>query len=195
MSDKNQKKKSHRKTKKKDKAAAETGLLGDNRAKKKYILTGLLISCIAFVLFLVLVIPAGNDETPDDSKQTVESDVNVNLLSEPSKVEDKMWNLWFTVTTTLPDGVISFETSLGDILIFDNATETVVQDDEITSDELSKYSFVWAWDIEYNLTLSDMTVNVENKTTLKSSGLYIAHDEDSLAMFDRDKYLEMKESE
>jgi hypothetical protein len=116
-------------------------------------------------------------------------------MAEPSKVEDKMWNLWFTVSTIVPDSVISFETSLGDVLIFDNATETVIEDDQITSDELANYSFVWAWDIEYELTLSDMTVNVENKTTIESAGLYITHDEDGLAMFDRDKYLEMKESE
>jgi hypothetical protein len=195
MSNKNKKKRIDKHVNKKDKAAAETGLLGDNRAKKKYILTGLLISCIAFVLFLILVVPAGTDEKPDDSKQTVASDVNITLLAEPSKVEDKMWNLWFSVSTIVPDSVITFDATIGYILIFDNTTETVVDDDEITSDELANYSFVWAWDIEYESMLSDMTVTVENKTTLKSSGLYISHDEDGLAMFNKEDYFKMKESE
>lgn len=195
MSKKNKKRTTAKNIKKKDKAAAETGLLGDNRAKKKYILTGLIVSCIAFILFLVLVLPVGNDKTPDDVKQTVESDVTISMLAEPSKVDDKMWNLWFSVSTMVPDSVITFDTTIGDILIFDNTTETVVDDDEITSDELANYSFVWAWDIEYELMLSDMTVTVENKTTLKSSGLYISHDEDGLAMFNKEDYFKMKESE
>lgn len=189
------KKKNNTKKQAKNTSKQLVGLIGDNHAKKKYILTGLAVSCLAFILFLIFILPAGNDEVPDDNKQTIESDVTISLVGEPVKVEDKMWNLWFTLSTVIPDSVITFEASEGDVMIYDNATETIVDDDEITSDELSKYTFVWTWDIFYDVTLSDLTVSVENKTTLKSTGLYIAHDEESLAMFDRDDYLEMKESE
>jgi hypothetical protein len=167
-------------------------LIGDNKEKRKYILIGLTISVIAFIVFLILVFPQNKE---DDVKEVIESDIVLSLVGEPVLVEDKMWNIWFDVSTLMTNGTMSFATEVGGVLAYNNETDEMVELLEVSTNDIEKYTFVWVFEKTNESSLADMTVMIENKTSIKYAGLYVGYQDNELAMFDRDKYFALKESE
>ena len=188
------KKNSSNKNKKNTKSTV--ALLRDNTKQRRIALIGLALSCLAAIIIFGFVLPGINNEEPDDEiKQTVNEHISLKLVGS-GLVEDKQYNVWFDIVSIVTDGTFTITPRDGVIMKYDNNTGETTLAENITSEDIGKYSFIWIFDKPDNGTiLTDMIVTVENTTIKKNAGFYLFCDGSDIGYLSEQQYTILRKAE